>query len=978
MNWTKTNILKNNLALRLLPLIVWIFIINDSYGQCYRFDGQELTFNALGQNSDSTYSTTYILTDYQGIILDTSGVQSFGIKSKGLYKIYGVNFAIQSGINHLLIGSSIDSLSGECLAVSEPFETLVCLNPHAACQTYDGTYSFESAGGNANLSTVYVLTDVQQTIIQISDTTYFGGMGTGEYLIFPINYSQINHLEVGRQMHELSGICYNIGNPIFIKSCQTCFVNAGSDIELCVSQTIHISAMGSGPGTYLWSNGQSGRSIYFTPMGSTTLEVTFTDNTGCTATDEININISGSPVADGGENQTINCGEEALLSALGVRDATYRWSGGQTSQSITVSPKQTTTYYVTVTVGDCYSVDEVTIFVHPINEPISGDTLICSGQTTTLYACDGTSYIWSTNDTTSFINVNPATTQTYSVTVTKSNGCISVDQITIYVKICGKIGDLVWDDSNGNGIQDNNEPGISEVEIVLYKDGVEYETTYTDPSGRYIFTYLEPADYVVRFITPTGYVATGRDIGSNDFIDSDFNPITGLTPTYAVTENYTNYTIDGGYYRKAAIGDLVWEDRNRNGLKDELETGIENIEVRLDGNDGSGNPVELITSTDDSGKYIFSNLNPGQYSVTFIKPEEYTYSPQDIGTDETKDSDADPISGSTSLITLRSGEEKLWIDAGMYRCAQVGDYVWLDMGSIPNVQDSGDVGLDGIVVQLYSASNPVEAVQTVVTFTRNGRSGYYHFEVCSEGGYFIKVLKPDDYNFVTPNAGDGTNDSKIRDLTASTTNVFMINYGEQINTMDIGFSNKPLPVTLLDFTGYWDSEKDVNDLNWVTILEINNEYFDIERSYNGREYEKIGSVAGQGNSVRRQDYMFIDEDISLDGMYWYRLRQVDYNGAENYSKPVRIDVKRYREPTIHLYPNPTFSSSAIEVSGNEGTTYELSIYDDTGKLIKKVNENNKEGIWKYEIDARDLPRGIYHLLLNVDGKSTTLKWIVIE
>lgn len=73
------------------------------------------------------------------------------------------------------------------------------------------------------------------------------------------------------------------------------------------------------------------------------------------------------------------------------------------------------------------------------------------------------------------------------MTVTKSNGCISVDQITIYVKICGKIGDLVWDDSNGNGIQDNNEPGISEVEIVLYKDGVEYETTYTDPSGRYIY-----------------------------------------------------------------------------------------------------------------------------------------------------------------------------------------------------------------------------------------------------------------------------------------------------------------------------------------------------------------------------------------------------------------------------------------------------------------------------------------------------------
>lgn len=67
-----------------------ILLFHNSFGQCYNLEGQALTFHADGQNSDSTYSTIYVLTDYQGNILSTSSDTSFGLQPKGLYKIFGV------------------------------------------------------------------------------------------------------------------------------------------------------------------------------------------------------------------------------------------------------------------------------------------------------------------------------------------------------------------------------------------------------------------------------------------------------------------------------------------------------------------------------------------------------------------------------------------------------------------------------------------------------------------------------------------------------------------------------------------------------------------------------------------------------------------------------------------------------------------------------------------------------------------------
>ncbi|MBK7698610.1 MAG: hypothetical protein IPJ39_07710 [Saprospiraceae bacterium] len=197
------------------------------------------------------------------------------------------------------------------------------------------------------------------------------------------------------------------------------------DIDLCQSQSIVLTSSSATSGTYTWSTGQTGNSIMVTPTQSTqTYAVTFTNSEGCTAQDNIIVNILGNPVSNAGADQTICAGQSATLTAQPVPGATYNWSNGATSQSITVSPSASQTYTLTVTKGDCFSVSDVDVTVNILpTVTIAGDNVICNGTSTSLTASGGNIYAWSNGSTTSTITVSPTTTTTYTVTVSDANGC---------------------------------------------------------------------------------------------------------------------------------------------------------------------------------------------------------------------------------------------------------------------------------------------------------------------------------------------------------------------------------------------------------------------------------------------------------------------------------------------------------------------------------------------------------------------------
>ncbi len=318
------------------------------------------------------------------------------------------------------------------------------------------------------------------------------------------------------------------------------------------------------------------------------------------------------------------------------------------------------------------------------------------------------------------------------------------------------IGDFVWSDLNGDGVQDQGEPGFGGVTVELYTcaDVVTPKaSTITDGSGFYHFENLAPGDYFIKFVLPLGAVFSPMDQGGVEATDSDADPTTGRTICTTLSSGETDLTWDAGIYEPAALGDFVWKDLNANGIQDAGELGMPGVTVNL--HDCSNNFVGA-TTTDLNGLYLFSNLTPGQYYVEFVLPSGSLFSPIGQGGDMGKDSDADPVTGKTACTELTPGENDLTWDAGVYQPAAIGDFVWLD-GNKNGIQDAGEAGIQGVTVRLYACGDVTTPVDTKLT----NAGGYYLFDNLKPGCYVVEFVKPNGYEFSFKDMGMDDVDSDV-------------------------------------------------------------------------------------------------------------------------------------------------------------------------------------------------------------------------
>jgi hypothetical protein len=242
-----------------------------------------------------------------------------------------------------------------------------------------------------------------------------------------------------------------------------------------------------------------------------------------------------------------------------------------------------------------------------------------------------------------------------------------------------QIGDLVWNDLNGNGQQDGGEPGIAGVSVTLYRcNGTIAGSTTTDGAGVYGFSNLAPGCYYVSVATPAGFAAAPANVGGAgaDAIDSD--AVNGTTGQYTVTSG-ANLTIDAGFYQPVAIGDFVWYDLNANGKQDAGEAGAPNATVQLY---RCTNTLVATTTTNSSGIYSFTNLAPGCYYVKFTAPSGYGFTLANQGANDAIDSDV--VGGTTGTYTLTAGPTNLTIDAGLVRVGQYSTFTIGGWGAPPN------------------------------------------------------------------------------------------------------------------------------------------------------------------------------------------------------------------------------------------------------------------------------------------------------
>ncbi|WP_103681487.1 SdrD B-like domain-containing protein, partial [Staphylococcus aureus] len=344
------------------------------------------------------------------------------------------------------------------------------------------------------------------------------------------------------------------------------------------------------------------------------------------------------------------------------------------------------------------------------------------------------------------------------------------------------LGDYVWEDINKNGIQDQDEKGISGVTVTLKdENGNVLKTVTTDADGKYKFTDLDNGNYKVEFTTPEGYTPTSTNTGGNDTVDSN-----GLTTT-GVINGADNMTLDSGFYKtpKYNLGNYVWEDTNKDGKQDSSEKGISGVTVTLKNENGE---VLQTTKTDKDGKYQFTGLENGTYKVEFETPSGYTPTQVGSGTDEGIDSNG------TSTTGVIKDKDNDTIDSGFYKPTyNLGDYVWEDTNK-NGVQDKDEKGISGVTVTLKDENDKV--LKTVTT----DENGKYQFTDLNNGTYKVEFETPSDY---TPTSVTSGNDTEKDSNGLTTTGV--IKDADNM-TLDSGFYKTP-KYSLGDYVWY-DSNKD--------------------------------------------------------------------------------------------------------------------------------------------------------------------------
>ncbi|MBC3846230.1 Ig-like domain-containing protein [Winogradskyella echinorum] len=733
-------------------------------------------------------------------------------------------------------------------------------------------------------------------------------------------------------------------------------ITADQNVFVMTGNSVTLTA--SGGDTYAWSTGETTASIIVSPGVTTTYTVTGYSVNGCENTIDILVTVVEELNANAGEDMTICLGESVTLNASG--GITYTWNTGDIGASPTFTPIETTTYTVTVTdvFGNSDS-DDITVTVNPIPVAYAGeDQTVCQGESVTLTAEGGDSYLWSNGETTSTITVNPNIDTTYTVEVF-SNNCSDSDEVTVFtlttpevsvsediVLITGNTTTLVasgadsyqWntgDTSNSisvspaetttytvtgfslNGCQSTAEVTVTVVAEVIANAGNDVticsgESVTLNASGGVTYTWNTGGTGASPTFSPTEtttYTVTVTD----DFGNSDSDSVTifvNETPNITVSENVTIVEGESTTLIVSGADSYLWD------------TGETSSSITV-------NPLETTTYTVTGT----TNSCSVQAEVTVTVEEQFQAS---AGEDkQVCQNDAYEI-----VLTANQGDSYLWNTGHTTQSITVSptststytvtvtqgtqqdtDAVTVYVNPNPNVVitngDSVDI-MDGDFVTLTAtgansyewnngASQPNIAVSPSITTTYEVKG--YIGDCYDEKQVTVNVIPE-----VVADAGEDVTicTGEFAILTASGGDDYVWSTGETTQTIQVS------PTETTEYT--------------VTV-------------FNALDFDE--------DTVTVEVDTDCEEDI------------------------VEIPGEEPQDFNFEIYPNPSSSVVNVKLTGSNILT-NIYMYDITGKLIyqTRITNNDLSSSSTTQIDVSSLQPGMYYIKLFDVNREVSKKLIV--
>jgi hypothetical protein len=197
-------------------------------------------------------------------------------------------------------------------------------------------------------------------------------------------------------------------------------------------------------------------------------------------------------------------------------------------------------------------------------------------------------------------------------------------------------------------------------------------------------------------------------------------------------------------------------------------------------------------------------------------------------------------------------------------------------------------------------------------------------------------------------------------------------------TLGLDCTPVTLPVTLSDFSGINQNRQ--NLLTWIVNSQINNDYFTIERSYNGQSWNVVGIIDGAGTTQSMMYYSLIDENPFFPISY-YRLKQTDFDGESSYSKIISVSNNKLSPSDFigEIFPNPANDFTTFTYEGNDSKTpINVNIKNDLGQSVLDLTFTNVNKSMGTMIPTSSIASGTYHVIFTQGQEKQVKKLTIIR